>query len=117
MLSPFDSLIWERARTERLFDFRYRLEIYTPQHKRQYGYYVLPFLHDERLAARVDLRAERTQDRLAVHALHEEEHGLSEAGMQALADNLRSMAAWLGLGEVAVTCRRPGTLRLQACLG
>lgn len=117
LLSPFDSLIWERARTERLFDFRYRLEIYTPQHKRQYGYYVLPFLHDERLAARVDLRAERAQDRLAVHALHEEEHGLSEAGMQALADNLRSMAAWLGLGEVAVTCRRSGTLRLQACLG
>ncbi|QEY63655.1 winged helix-turn-helix domain-containing protein [Metapseudomonas lalkuanensis] len=117
LLSPFDSLIWERARTERLFDFRYRLEIYTPQHKRQYGYYVLPFLHDERLAARVDLRAERAQDRLAVHALHEEEHGLSEAGMQALAENLRSMAGWLGLGEVAVTCRRPGTLRLQQCLG
>jgi uncharacterized protein YcaQ len=117
LLSPFDSLIWERARTERLFDFRYRLEIYTPQHKRQYGYYVLPFLHDERLAARVDLRAERAQDRLAVHALHEEEHGLGEAGMQALADNLRSMAGWLGLAEVAVTCRRPGTVRLQACLG
>jgi uncharacterized protein YcaQ len=117
LLSPFDSLIWERARTERLFDFRYRLEIYTPQHKRQYGYYVLPFLHDERLAARVDLRAERAQDRLAVHALHEEEHDLGEAGMQALADNLRSMAGWLGLAEVAVTCRRPGTVRLQACLG
>ncbi|WP_137823574.1 winged helix-turn-helix domain-containing protein [Pseudomonas sp. D(2018)] len=116
LLSPFDSLIWERARTERLFDFRYRLEIYTPQHKRQYGYYVLPFLHDERLAARVDLRAERAQDRLAVHALHEEEHGLSEAGMQALADNLQEMARWLGLGEVAVTCRRPGTMRLQARL-
>ncbi len=117
LLSPFDSLIWERARTERLFDFRYRLEIYTPQHKRQFGYYVLPFLHDERLAARVDLRAERAQGRLAVHALHEEERGLSEAGMQALADNLQGMAAWLGLDEVAVTCRRPGTVRLQACLG
>ncbi|MDH4584878.1 winged helix-turn-helix domain-containing protein [Pseudomonas sp. BN415] len=116
LLSPFDSLIWERARTERLFDFRYRLEIYTPQHKRQYGYYVLPFLHDERLAARVDLRAERAQDRLAVHALHEEVHGLNEAGMQALADNLQEMARWLGLGEVAVTCRRPGTVRLQARL-
>ncbi len=117
LLSPFDSLIWERSRTERLFDFRYRLEIYTPQHKRQYGYYVLPFLHDERLAARVDLRAERAHDRLAVHALHEEEHGLGEAGMQALAEKLQRMSAWLGLGEVAVTCRRPGTVRLRACLG
>lgn len=116
LLSPFDSLVWERARTERLFDFRYRLEIYTPAEKRQYGYYVLPFLHDERLPARVDLRAERAQDRLAVHALHEEPRGLSEAGIQALAEQLRSLATWLGLEAVAITCQRPGTQRLRAAL-
>ncbi|MTD19408.1 winged helix-turn-helix domain-containing protein, partial [Pseudomonas sp. CCM 7891] len=92
LLSPFDSLIWERSRTERLFDFRYRLEIYTPQHKRVYGYYVLPFLHHERIAARVDLRAERAAGCLAVHAVHEEEPGLDEGGMLALAVNLRQMA-------------------------
>ena len=116
LLSPFDSLIWERARTERLFDFRYRLEIYTPAPKRVYGYYVLPFLHDERLPARVDLRAERGQNRLAIHALHEEAQGLSEAGMRALAEQLGAMATWLGLAEVAINCKRPGTLRLQAAL-
>lgn len=106
LLSPFDSLIWERARTERLFDFRYRLEIYTPQAKRVYGYYVLPFLHHERIAARVDLRAERALGRLAVHAVHEEEPGLDEEGMQALARNLRELADWLGLAEIQINCQR-----------
>lgn len=112
LLSPFDSLIWERARTERLFDFRYRLEIYTPQHKRVYGYYVLPFLHNERIAARVDLRAERAAGRLAVHAVHEEETGLDEEGMQALASQLRELAQWLGLAEVQVNCMRASGVRL-----
>lgn len=112
LLSPFDSLIWERARTERLFDFRYRLEIYTPQHKRVYGYYVLPFLHNERIAARVDLRAERAAGRLAVHAVHEEDSGLDEEGMQALARQLRELAQWLGLAEVQVNCTRASGARL-----
>ncbi|WP_137817753.1 winged helix-turn-helix domain-containing protein [Pseudomonas sp. 2FG] len=116
LLSPFDSLIWERARTERLFAFRYRLEIYTPQHKRVYGYYVLPFLHDERLAARVDLRAERAHGRLAVHAVHEEEQGLDDEGMAALARNLLDMARWLGLEEVLINCQKPETARLRAAL-
>ncbi|QQZ40415.1 YcaQ family DNA glycosylase [Pseudomonas sp. SK3(2021)] len=116
LLSPFDSLIWERSRTERLFDFRYRLEIYTPQHKRVYGYYVLPFLHRERIAARVDLRAERAQGRLAVHAVHEEEQGLDEQGMQALASNLRDMANWLGLADVQLNCPRASAQRLREFL-
>lgn len=100
LLSPFDSLIWERERTERLFGFRYRLEIYTPQARRVYGYYVLPFLHHERLLARVDLRSERAAGRLAVHAVHLEEAVLSEEARLALGDSLRALAQWLGLDEV-----------------
>lgn len=116
LLSPFDSLIWERSRTERLFDFRYRLEIYTPQPKRVYGYYVLPFLHNERIAARVDLRAERAAGQLAVHAVHEEEPGLDEEGMLALAVSLRRMASWLGLARVQLNCQRESAARLGMAL-
>lgn len=116
LLSPFDSLVWERSRTERLFGFRYRLEIYTPAHKRVYGYYVLPFLHRERIAARLDLRAERGHGRLAVHAVHEEERGLDEEGYQALAIELRRLAAWLGLEQVQLNCPRAEGSRLRQAL-
>ncbi|HEX8587414.1 winged helix-turn-helix domain-containing protein [Pseudomonas sp.] len=114
LLSPFDSLIWERARTERLFDFHYRLEIYTPAHKRVYGYYVLPFLHNERIAARIDLRAERAAGRLAVHAVHEEQPGLDDEGMQALAFHLRQLANWLDLPQVLINCQRASAARLRS---
>ena len=116
LLSPFDSLVWERNRTERLFDFRYRLEIYTPAHKRVYGYYVLPFLFEERIAARVDVRAERAHGRLAVHAVHAEPGGLGEAGYQALAGQLLRLAQWLGLESVQLNCPREEGSQLRQAL-
>ncbi|NWL09198.1 winged helix-turn-helix domain-containing protein [Pseudomonas hunanensis] len=116
LLSPFDSLVWERNRTERLFDFRYRLEIYTPAHKRVYGYYVLPFLYRERIVARVDLRAERTQGQLAVHAVHAETPGLDEERYDALAGHLLRLANWLGLERVQLNCPRIEGSQLRRAL-
>ena len=102
LLCPFDPLIWFRPRVERLFDFHYRIEIYTPAPKRQYGYYVWPLLLDGRLVGRVDLKAERARDALHVVGAFAEPDVKASRVAAALAAELEMMASWLGLGEVTV---------------
>lgn len=106
LLSPFDPLVFERRRLEELFGLRYRIEIYVPEAQRVHGYYVLPFLRGERVAALVDLKADRAAGLLRVHAAHEppaagagDDPGEVAAD---LADELRLLAGWLGLGDVVV---------------
>ena len=105
LLSPFDPVVWERSRVQRLFDFHYRIEIYVPQPQRQFGYYVLPFLLDDRLVGRVDLKADRPRSTLRVPAAHVEASvrpGAHRRVAGELAEELRSMAAWLELDRVVV---------------
>ncbi len=116
LISPFDPLIWERQRPERLFQFRYRIEIYTPAHKREHGYYVLPFLLGEELVARVDLKAKRREGQLQVLSALEEPGADRSRVAEALADELLLLAQWVGLNEITVSARGSLAIPLKEAL-
>ena len=102
LLSPFDPVVWNRDRASRLFGFDYRIEIYVPERKRRYGYYVLPFLMGDRLVARVDLKADRPKRRLHARGAFAEHGCDTDEVAAALAGELRQMARWLRLERVVV---------------
>jgi uncharacterized protein YcaQ len=102
LVGPFDPIVWNRPRAERLFDFAYRIEIYTPAPKRVYGYYVLPFLLGDRMVARVDAKADRRRRVLEVPGAFSEPSAAVDRVVEPLALELGQLAAWHGLERVAV---------------
>lgn len=111
LLSPFDPVVWCRPRVERIFDFSYRLEIYVPAKKRQFGYYVLPFLLGDQLVGRVDLKADRSSSKLFVQGSYVEKKVNSDRVAQQLSIELNRLRKFLGLNEIVV--RRRGNLSTQ----
>jgi len=116
LLSPFDSLVWSRPRLERLFDFKYRLEIYVPREKRKYGYYVLPFLLNENLVARVDLKAVRHEGKLLVKGVYLEAGTDPEIVLSELAKEVKDLSNFLDLSEVLIIGRSKSAILLRSFL-
>jgi uncharacterized protein YcaQ len=102
LLSPFDSLVWCRPRNERLFNFHYRIEIYTPKEKRKFGYYVLPFMMNGEMVGRVDLKADRANSALLAYSVHTEKGVKRSSINDALNTELHTMATWLQLDQVQI---------------
>ena len=117
LLSPFDPVVWFRPRALRLFDLDYRIEIYVPEHKRRWGYYVLPFRQGDRITARVDLKADRKRSRLLVQNAHLERGAEASATAHALHAELCELSDWLQLQQidVAVSNSFEKTLSGLAC--
>ena len=110
-------MVWFRPRAARLFEFEYRFEIFVPAEKRRWGCYVLPFLLGDRLAARVDLKADRGARSLRVLAAYLEKHAVAGEVVEPLAEELRILAGWLGLETVAVLGRGGFSTRLRRAVG
>ena len=115
LLSPFDPVVWERARTERMFGFRYRIEIYTPEPQRVFGYYTLPLLIDEALVGRIDLKTDRQARVLRVQSAWRE--GDAFVNLERVVQLLRETAAWQGMERIEVAGRGDLSAELAAALG
>jgi uncharacterized protein YcaQ len=116
VLSPFDPITWNRERASRMFGFDYRIEIYTPAHKRVYGYYSLPILMNDALVGRIDLKADRKTKTLIVRSAHWEPKRPANA-VERLAQTLRDAAAWRGLENIVVEDWGDAAVELRRVFG